>query len=60
MSLDTLRGAYAATLSGERQVFDTTLGTIARIEEACGGRSVMEVVTGVVTGRRAADQMALL
>lgn len=60
MTLDSLRGDYAATLGGIPLTFDTMLGTIARIEETCGGRSIMEIVNGVVTGRRAADQMALL
>ncbi len=56
----SLRGEYIATLGGASFAFDTTLGTIARIEEACGGRSIMDIVGEVVIGRRAADQMALL
>jgi hypothetical protein len=60
MTPNPLRGEFSATIAGEPAAFDTTLGTIARIEEACGGRSVLEIVNGVVVGRRAADQMALL
>jgi hypothetical protein len=57
---NALRGEFTATLAGEPIRFDTTLATVARIEEACGGRSVLEVVNAVVVGRRAADQIALL
>jgi hypothetical protein len=60
MPPNTLRGEFAATLDGETIRFDTTLATVARIEEACGSRSILEVVNGVVIGRRAADQIALL
>ena len=55
-----LRGEFSATFSGNPARFDTTLGTVARIEELCGGRSILEVVNAVVTGRRAVDQMTLL
>ena len=37
---NSLRGEYTSTLAGARSTFDTMLGTIARIEEACGGRSI--------------------
>ena len=57
---NSVRGDYTAMLGGIPFTFDTTLGTVARIEEACGGRSIMELVGNVVSGRRAADQMALL
>lgn len=57
---NSLRGEYKATIGGAVFAFDTTLGTIARIEEACGRRSILQVISGVVTERRAADQIALL
>ncbi|MCW6510986.1 GTA-gp10 family protein [Lichenifustis flavocetrariae] len=60
MTPNPLRGEFSATIGGVPSAFDTTLGTIARIEEACGGRSILDVVNGVVIGRRAADQMTLL
>lgn len=60
MTHDKLRGTFTASLGGCQASFDTTLGTIARIEEGCGSRSIMEIVNGVVLGRRATDQMALL
>lgn len=58
--MNALRGDYAATLAAVPYTFDTTLGTIAQIELACGDRSITEVIGGVVNGRRAADQIALL
>ena len=58
--INMLRGEFTAVLAGETHAFDTTLATIAAIEEACEGRSIMEIVSGVVVGRRAADQIALL
>jgi hypothetical protein len=60
MPHNTLRGEFAATLGGEVLRFDTTLATVARIEELCGGKTILEAVNGVVIGRRAADQIALL
>lgn len=57
---NSLRGEFAATIAGERIAFDTTLGTVARIEASCGDRSIMAVIGGVVTGRRAGDHIALL
>lgn len=57
---NSLRGEYKAVIGGVPFAFDTTLGTIARIEEACGGRSILQIISGVVTERRAADQIALL
>ena len=60
MTPNTLRGEFTATLGGSPVQFDTRLGTVARLEEHCGGRAVLEIVNTVVTGRRAADQMALI
>lgn len=57
---NSLRGEYSATIAGTPHAFDTTLGSIARIEEICGGRSILELLGEVVGARRAADQMALL
>ena len=56
----SLRGEFTATLAGEPCLFDTTLGTIARIEESCGDRAVVEIVNRVGIGRRAVDQAGLL
>ncbi len=47
-------------LSGEPLAFDTSLGTVALIEERCGGVSIVEAINKAVFGRRAADQMALI
>ena len=55
-----LRGEYTAILGGEALAFDTALGTVALIEERCGGVSIVEAINKAVFGRRAADQMALI
>ena len=55
-----LRGEYSAILGGELLAFDTSLGTVALIEERCGGVNLVEAVNKAVFGRRAADQMALI
>ena len=55
-----LRGEFAATFGDEALTFDTSLGTIALIEERCGGVSIVESINKAVFGRRAADQMALI
>ena len=60
MTPNILRGEFTATLGGSPVRFDTRLGTVALIEEHCGGRAILEVVNTVVTGRRAAEQMALI
>ena len=57
---NNLRGEFATTLAGDPYRFDTTLGTIAQIEDACGGRAIVAIVNDVVIGRRAADQAALI
>ena len=57
---NSLRGEYSATIAGMPLRFDTTLGTMAQVEEACGGRSILELLGNVVGGRRAVDQMTLL
>ena len=57
---NSLRGEFAATLAGDLYRFDTSLGTIAQIEEACGGRAIVTIVNDVVIARRAADQAALI
>ena len=58
--INTLRGEFEATLGGERVAFDTTLGTIAKIEDRCGDLPIVEIINKVVFGRRARDQMTLL
>ncbi len=55
-----LRGEYTAILGGEVLAFDTSLGTVALIEERCGSVSIVEAINKAVFGRRAADQMALI
>lgn len=55
-----LRGEYTAILCGEALAFDTSLGTVALIEERCGGVGIVEAINKAVFGRRAADQMALI
>ena len=55
-----LRGEYSANLGGELLAFDTSLGTVALIEERCGGVNLVEAINKAVFGRRAADQMALI
>lgn len=58
--INSLRGEYEATLGGETLRFDTTLGTIASIEERCGDLPILEIVNRAVQGRRARDRMSLL
>ncbi len=55
-----LRGEFAAVLGGEPVQFYTTLGTVALIEERCGGVPIVEAINKAVFGRRAADGMALI
>ena len=55
-----LRGEFMAVLAGERIAFDTTLGTVALIEERCGGVPIVDAINKAVFGRRAADGMALI
>ena len=55
-----LRGEFDAILGGETQTFDTSLGTVALIEERCGAVSIVEAINTAVFGRRAADRMALI
>jgi hypothetical protein len=57
---NALRGEFTAMLAGKPFLFDTTLGTVARIEESCGDRAVVEIVNRVVIGRRAVDQAGLI
>jgi hypothetical protein len=55
-----LRGEFTAALAGERIAFDTTLQTVALIEERCGGVPIVQVIEKAVFGRRAADMLALI
>lgn len=57
---DLLRGEFTAPIGGKTYSFGTTLGAIAQIEANCGDRSIMEIVGSVVSGRRAAEQLALI
>ena len=58
--INSLRGEFETTIAGELRRFDTRLSPIAAIEEACGGRAVVEVLNGVILGRRARDQIPLI
>lgn len=59
-AVNPLRGEFAAVLAGERVAFDTTLQTVALIEERCGGVPIVAAIEKAVFGRRAADGMALI
>lgn len=59
-SINTLRGEFEATIAGELCRFDTRLSTIAALEAACGDRAIVEVLNGIIVGRRARDQIPLL
>jgi hypothetical protein len=58
--INTQRGEFEATVAGELCRFDTRLSTIAAIEAACGNRAVVEVLNGIILGRRAQDQIDLI
>jgi hypothetical protein len=58
--VNALRGEFSAVLAGERIVFDTTLQTVALIEERCGGLPIVQAIEKAVFGRRAADTLALI
>ena len=58
--VNTLRGEFVATLAGEDLRFDTTLATVATMEDRCGGVAIVEAVNRAVFGRRAADHQALV
>lgn len=57
---NTLRGEFIVPIAGESCRFDTRLGTIAAIEDACGDRPIVEVLNGIVLGRRARDLIPLV
>ena len=59
-AVNALRGEFTAVLAGERIAFDTTLQTIALIEERCGGVPIVQAIEKAVFGRRAADTLALI
>ena len=59
-AVNTLRGEFTTPIAGEPCRFDTRLATIAAIEEACGDRAVVEVLNGIVLGRRARDLIPLI
>lgn len=58
--INSLRGEFQAAIGGEPIRFDTTLGTIASIEDRCGDTGIVEIINKAVFGRRARDQIALL
>ena len=57
---NALRGEFAAVLAGERIAFDTTLSTVALIEDRCGGLPIVQAIEKAVFGRRATDTLALI
>ena len=59
-TVNALRGEFTAVLAGERIAFDTTLQTVALIEERCGGVPIVQAIEKAVFGRRAADTLALI
>lgn len=59
-AVNALRGEFIASIAGEPCRFDTRLATIAAIEEACGDRPIVEVLNGIVLGRRARDLIPLV
>ncbi len=59
-AVNALRGEFAAVLAGERIAFDTTLQTVALIEERCGGVPIVQAIETAVFGRRAADTLSLI
>jgi hypothetical protein len=58
--INSMRGEFEALLAGEMQAFDTNLGTIAAIEDACGDASIVDILDRCVFGRRAGPRMALI
>ncbi len=42
--INSLRGEFQATLGGEPVAFDTTLGTIASIEDRCGDLPIVDII----------------
>ena len=59
-AVNAMRGEFAAVLGGERVVFDTTLRTVALVEERCGNVPIVAAIEAAVFGRRAADALALI
>lgn len=58
--INRLAGEFDAVLAGERHRFDTMLATVARIEEACAGPPIVEILDRAALGRRARDHLALI
>ncbi len=58
--INTMRGEFEALIAGKRYRFDTRLSTVASIEAACGDRAVVDVLNGIIVGRRVRDQIPLL
>ena len=55
-----LHGTFEVSVAGTPRRFDTTLATVAAIEERCGDASIVDILNGAVTGRRARDLSDLL
>lgn len=55
-----MRGEFEASVAGTLHRFDTTLASVAAIEERCGDASIVDILNRVVTGRRARDLSDLL
>ncbi|WP_131194927.1 hypothetical protein [Lichenihabitans psoromatis] len=58
--INPLSGEFQTSIDGTMCRFDTRLATIAAIETACGDRAIVEVLNGVILGRRAKDQIAVI
>ena len=58
--VNTMRGEFEAAVAGEFFRFDTRLSTVAAIEAACGDRAIVDVLNGIIAGRRARDQIPLI
>ncbi len=58
--INAIRGEFQTPIAGRLFRFDTRLSTVAAIEDACGDRAIVDVLNGIITGRRARDQIPLI
>ena len=59
-AVNPMNGEFAVLVAGELCRFDTRLATIAAVEAACGDQPIVEILNGIVRGRRARDVIPLL
>ncbi len=57
---NAMRGEFEASVAGTLHRFDTTLASVAAIEDRCGDASIVDILNRAVTGRRARDLSDLL